>query len=151
MGTTTAERLARTDPESLVVYAAEDAAAAEVGVRRFATFAALEAFVERVVCSDWWDQTFPTAPVDVVVSRRSRSATFSAAVLFPGEAAELVIMDGQWSLEVILHELAHVAAGGPAGHGPVFRRALVELWRREAGIVASTELTRQFTAAGLTI
>lgn len=151
MARTTAERIAAADPTAPDVYAAEARAAAEAGLRRYRTFAELCAHVEAIVCSEWWDTTFPDAPVDVEVARRSRTATFSAACRSDdGDAAVIAIVDGHhWDAQVVLHELAHLAAGRGAAHGKRFRRALVELWRHEAGIVAATCLRSEFTAAGL--
>lgn len=150
MARTTAERIAEADPIAPIVYAAEGRAAAAACVRRYTTFAEVQAHVDAIVCSEWWDETFPDAPVDVEVVRRSRNATFSAACRLDADAAVVAIIDGRhWSADVVLHELAHLAAGLGADHGHRFRAALAELWRREAGIVAQTCLLAEFDAAGL--
>lgn len=138
------------DPDREAVYAAEERAAEDAKLRRYRRFADLVAHVDAIVCSAWWDETFPGAPVEVVVERRSRNATFSAAAPLGDGAALIAVVDGRhWSADVVLHELAHVAAGHAAGHGHAFRAALAELWRHEAGFVAYTCLCAAFDDAGL--
>lgn len=120
------------------VYDAEDAAAAAFPPRRYRTFAELGSHVEAIVCSDWWADTFPGAPIEVHVERRSRTATFSAACRSDG-AGILWFVDGEhWTAAVVCHELAHVASG--SGHDAAFRTALLQLWRRELGFLAATAL-----------
>ncbi len=133
------------DPDGLVVQAAEDEALPDGG-RRFARFTEVEDYVEQVVGDPWWSQTFPWAPVDVEVRRRSRSATFSAAhVSISGEAV-LFVRDGSWDAVTVLHELAHVAArsglGAGRSHGAEFTDALQELWRRHLGVHAWAALVQ---------
>ncbi len=99
-----------TDPYRDALYSAEDAALPDGG-RRFTRFSAIENFVEEVIRDPWWEATFPDAAVDVDVRRRSRGATFSAAhVAEDGQEAVLFIRDGSWTMAVVIHELAHVAA-----------------------------------------
>lgn len=125
------------DPRAEALYAAERRAAASVPLRRFRRFADIEAYVEQVVLSSWWSDAFPSAPLEVEVLRRSRSATFSAAATTGDEVGLVALVDGHgWGLETVLHELAHLAAGGHAGHGPRFAGALEQLWRHEAGVEA---------------
>lgn len=129
------------DRETLELYAAEDAAAADFPPRRYRTFAELAAHVDSIVCSDWWAESFPTAPTEVHVERRSRTATFSAACRLE-DAGILWFVDGEhWTAAVVCHELAHVATGHD--HDARFRQALVRLWRRECGFPAATGLTAQ--------
>jgi putative metallohydrolase (TIGR04338 family) len=146
VGRTTRERIAEADPEALTIYALEDAAARTSGLRRYTTFAELVEHVERIVCSDWWDTTFPAAPIEVTVQRRSRTATFSAAGRDDvNESGTLWVVDSHgWNAETVLHELAHIAAPSGSMHGPSWRAALLELWRREAGFHAWVELRTAF-------
>lgn len=123
------------------VYEAEDATSAAFPPRRYRTFAGLRTHVEAIVCSDWWAETFPGAPIEVHVERRSRTATFSAACRRDGSGI-LWFVDGQhWNTAAVCHELAHVASD--SGHDGRFREALVALWRRECGFLAATELSTQ--------
>ena len=128
------------DPHRDAVYRAEHQALPDGG-RHFARFAELEAWVERVVLGPRWEAMFPEAPLEVAVLRRSRSATFSAAHVTPsGDAAAIWIRDGSWDAATVVHELAHVAAGGhpdPSGpHGRRFATALLRLWRELMGVHA---------------
>lgn len=133
------------DPDGPVVQRAEDEAEPGGG-RRFRRFVDVQAFVAQVVGDHWWSQTFPWAPVDVVVERRSRSATFSAAHVAVSGEAVVLIRDGSWDAVTVLHELAHVAArsglGAGRSHGPEFTSALLELWRRHLGVQAWAALVQ---------
>ena len=96
------------DARAGAVYAAEDAASAAFPTRRYRTFAELRTHVEAIVCSDWWADTFPGAPIEVHVERRSRTATFSAACRRDG-AGILWFVDGEhWTATAVCHELGHV-------------------------------------------
>ncbi|MGB3409958.1 MAG: hypothetical protein WBA45_02075 [Microthrixaceae bacterium] len=162
-----------TDPYRDALYSAEDAALPDGG-RRFTRFSAIEKFIEEVIADPWWESTFPDAAVEVAVRRRSRGATFSAAhVAQGGQEAVLFIRDGSWTMAVVIHELAHVAAnqysdggmapsqgsgsrafdgssgsdasrGHQASHGPEFATALLILWRRYLGVHAYGALRSAF-------
>ena len=137
-------------PSAAAIYEAEDRAAREAGVRRFRRFTELEAFTQSVVLGDWWSLRFPDAPLEVVVQRRSRGATWSAASVTPDGVGLLWFVDGRgWGMETVLHELAHLAAGSGASHGSRFTGALGELWRHEAGIEAWAILRLALQEAGL--
>lgn len=127
------------DPYRDSVYAAENEAAPDGG-KRFSRFTYVEALIDEIVTSTWWDETFPHAPIEVVVMRRSRGATFSAATVDRRtDAAAVWIRQGSWNMVTVLHELAHVAArgGDPTGpHGELFVAALAELWREYMGFHA---------------
>lgn len=137
------------DPHRDLVYAAENDAAPDGG-RRFRRFAEVRTFIDEVVLSGWWNDTFPDAPIEIVVMRRSRGATFSAATVDrAADAAAVWIRDGSWDMVTILHELAHVATpyGDPSGaHGHAFVMALSELWRRFMGFHAYGALQSALTA-----
>lgn len=136
---------------------AEQSASTTVPLRRFRRFSEIETYVETVVTARWWSERFCDAPLEVVLQRRSRSATFSAAAQCPAEEASglddanhtgvIWLVDGHgWGLETVLHELAHLAAGTDAAHGERFVEALGDLWRHEAGIEAWAALTRALDA-----
>lgn len=134
----------------LAVYVAEDEALPDGG-RRFRRFAELEEWVRSVVGDPWWEETFPHAPVEVDVLRRSRSSTFSAAHVDRREDAAVIwIRDGSWSAVTVVHELAHVATERPTvGHGPEFVGALLALWRRHLGVHAYSALRSALAARGV--
>ena len=60
--------LARASERATRLYAAENAASAAFPSRRYRTFAELRAHAEAIVCSDWWADTFPDAPIEVGVN-----------------------------------------------------------------------------------
>ncbi len=143
-----------TDPHREALYGAEDDALPDGG-RRFSRFSQIEEFVGEVVRGPWWESMYPEAPVEVTVLHRSRDATFSAAhVTADGQEAALFIRDGSWTMAVVVHELAHVAAQPAAAlawaqsqrqghceppegsHGPTFAAVLLELWRQHLGVHA---------------
>ncbi|MEZ5347809.1 MAG: hypothetical protein R2714_01240 [Microthrixaceae bacterium] len=125
------------DLASRRVYEAEAEALRIVPIRRFSRFAQIETYVQTLVLGQWWSEQFPTAPLEVHLERRSSGATYSAAHLPSHDVGVIHLVDGSgWGLETVLHELAHVAAGVGDGHGARFRAALLDLWRREAGIEA---------------
>lgn len=132
------------------VYRAEhEALDAEVG--RFTRFAAVERFVASVTTDSRWVDDLGTRwrvtpPMEVVVVRRSRSATFSAA-----EFARPVIhlRDGSWDRLTILHELAHLASRDPESHGPLFCGVELDLVRWFVGFHAYGALRSGFDQGGI--
>ena len=78
-----------------------------------------------VTGAPWW----PHGPVDV---RRARSDAGSSSARQRGSGRPVVrLAEPQMTPATLVHELAHVLAGVPAGHGATFRRAHVDL----AGVV----------------
>lgn len=145
-----------------VVEAAEEYAIGVVPLRRFRRFTHIEIYLETLVTGSWWSLRFPDAPLEVLLQRRSRGATFSAAACsgrgrrIDGREVDrpglIWLVDGAgWGLETVLHELAHLAAGPRVGHGPEFRDALGDLWRHEAGIEAWAALQHGCSTAGLSV
>jgi putative metallohydrolase (TIGR04338 family) len=126
------------DPYQERLYAAEHQALPDGG-RRFRRFAELEQWVATVVLGPWWESTFPAAPLDVTVLRRSSGATFSAARV-EGDEAALWIRDGSWDVVTVVHELTHVAVGPDHGtdgpHGVRFATTLLVCWRELIGVQA---------------
>ena len=148
-----AQRAAATDPYRHAIYDAE-AEALPGGGRRFSRFAHLEAYVTDITTGHWWATTFPDAPLEVDVLRRSRSATFSAAHVSTDASAGVVwIRDGSWDTVTVVHELAHVAAGpapDPTGaHGRRFATALLDCWRELLGFPAYGALRSGYDRRGV--
>lgn len=145
-----------TDPYREPVYAAEGEALPEGG-RRFRRFTDLESYVESVLLGAWWERTFPDAPIDIAIERRSRGATFSAAhVDEHGDEGVLWIRDGSWDAVTVVHELAHVASANrtqtpdPTGpHGRDFVTALLLAWRELLGLHAYGALRSGLLARGV--
>lgn len=141
------------DPHRDALYRAEHEASPDGG-RRFTRFAHLEQYVTSVVTGPWWAHSFPDAPIELDVLRRSRNATFSAAHVDAfGSAAAMWIRDGSWDLVTVVHELAHVAVGrdvGPDGpHGAAFATALLRCWRECCGVAAYGALRSALDANGV--
>lgn len=149
------------DRDALLVEHAERFASTQFPLRRFPRFSQIEQYVAAVLLTRWWSETFPDAPLEVVVLRRSRTATFSAATITGrtptpsatgagGDGLGVIwLVDGRgWGLETVLHEMAHLAAGIGAGHGVAFRSALGHLWRHEAGIEAWAALQAGLSSYG---
>ncbi len=137
--------------QAAAVYAAEQTVSPTVG--RFATFAALEGFVDVVVADDRWaDQLsrrwVAVTPHEVAVVRRSRTATFSAA---EDQRPVIHIVDGQWDRITVLHELAHLVARDPASHGPRFCGVELDLVRWWCGFDAWAALTAAFASSGVSV
>lgn len=135
-----AERVRRAESEALLAFP----------LRRFRRFAELTGYVEDLTTSEWWDEAFPTAPVQVEVLRRSHRAGHSLAAPLDRGAGAIWLVDGHgWGLETVLHELAHLAAGPGAGHGRRFADALVALWRHEIGPAEATKLADELAEGTL--
>ena len=109
---------------------------------RFGTLTAIQSFVDAVVADAVDSGAFADrGPVTVQVRRGFRMATYSAGTINIPAADPR----GQWALSrgVVLHETAHHLAG-EAGHGPRFRAALVELYRRHVSPGAAELLAHLF-------
>jgi putative metallohydrolase (TIGR04338 family) len=146
------------DPFQHAVYAAEDASLPGGG-RQFSAMADLRRWVEQVVTSPWWSETFPSAPVDVDVVARSATSTASVShVGDAGRAAFVRVHPSHRHAAGVVHELAHVAAWEPMGHlasvvepshGPRFCEALLLLWREHLGVHAYGALRSAFDDQGI--
>lgn len=148
------------DPFRLAVYEAEDTALPDGG-RRFVRFAELTEWVRSAIADPWWEATFPGAPVEVDVMRRSRGSTFSAAhVDRRADAAVIWVREGSWNAVTVVHELAHVATPRTSAlrtatartaepHGAEYVGALLGLWRRHLGLHAYGALRSALAARGV--
>lgn len=135
------------DPQAGPLGRAEDAVLAEIGPR-LRRWTDVESFVDRVVSGPAWADRFPTAPLEVSVVRRSRSATASLAV---PATSTIAIRDGHWFPLVVLHELAHLVTPSPPPHGPRFAANELELVRLVCGIEAAAALRLSFTDHGVAV
>jgi hypothetical protein len=110
-----------TDLGREAVYAAEIAAFEGTAYESLVAFDELTAMAGRVAASGWW----PHGPVQVVRARRDAG---SSSTRQRGSGPPVIRLAApQMTIATVLHELAHVLAGLDAGHGPVFRRAHVDL------------------------
>jgi putative metallohydrolase (TIGR04338 family) len=149
------------DPQREPLYRCEQLALPDGG-RRFRRFSELEQYVQSVVLGPWWEHSFPEAPIEVTVLRRSSGATFSAAHVTPDGAEAVVwVRAGSWDAVTVVHELAHVAVGrasgqpvgqpvgGSAPHGAEFAGALLVCWRELLGVQAYGALRSAFDTNGI--
>ena len=102
------------------VYAAELAAFDGTDLEAAVPFDDLVVLAGVLTTSRWWP-----AGRQVVVRRARRDARSSTTRWHAG--ATVAVADAQATPATLVHELAHVLAGPEAGHGPVFRRAHVDL------------------------
>jgi hypothetical protein len=106
------------------VYAAELAAFDGTDLEVVVGFDAIRGICEQVTSGPWW-------PGPAIELRRARvdSRSSSTRCLPTDEGAQTVIRvaTSQTTRATIAHELAHALAGVEAGHGPRFRRALLDV------------------------
>lgn len=136
----------RHDAGREALYAAELAAFDGTSYEAIASFEELVALAEQVTSAAWW----PRGPVAVVTARSDArsSSTQQRGV----EAPVIRLAAGQFTPATVLHELAHVLAGLPAGHGPRFRCAYLDLvmfaWGQEPAAWLSQEFDNMRLAVG---
>ncbi len=103
------------------VYAAEIAAFEGTSLESLRPFDELLVLAAGVTCAAWW----PHGEVEVVSARADAR---SSSTRQRGSGAPVVRLAApQLTPATLVHELAHVLAGLGAGHGPVFRRAHVDI------------------------
>ena len=109
------------DDGRAAVYAAEVAAFEGTRYESVTEFDELVALAGAITSAEWW----PRGEVPVVRARRD-SGTSSASQRDGGRPV-IRLAGPQTTPATLVHELAHVLAGVGTGHGPVFRRAHVDL------------------------
>ena len=103
------------------VYAAEIAAFEGTSYEAVTPFADLLALGRLITSAAWW----PHGDIEIVPARAD-AASSSARQRGSGPPVIRLAVP-QLTPATVLHEFAHVLAGIGAGHGPVFRRAHVDL------------------------
>lgn len=103
------------------LYAAELAAFDGTSYEVVVPIGALRALAARVVAAPWW----PHGDVPVVAARSDAGS--SSTRQRGGERPVIRLARPQMTPATLVHELAHVLAGLGDGHGPVFRRAYLDL------------------------
>jgi hypothetical protein len=106
------------------VYAAELAAFDGTDLECLVPIDELRAIAETIVGGGWW-----RGPGVEVRPARVDSRTSTTRCLAAGAAQVVVISlaGPQATLATLVHELAHALAGPIEGHGPRFRRALLDV------------------------
>jgi hypothetical protein len=102
------------------VYAAEVAAFAGTDLEDVLAVEAIVDLGARLIASRWW-------PGPRVVVRPARADASSSHCTWRDGATTITIASPQATVATLAHELAHALAGVPAGHGPAFRRALLDV------------------------
>lgn len=135
----------RVDRERSEVYAAELMAFDGTDLEGVEPFDTVSAFTSGIVSGPWW----PAAPVEVRRSRvDARSSTTRRSASAPGRV-EIRLAATQMTRATAVHELAHALAGPVAGHGPLFRRAHVDIARAAFGDERAAWLHDAYRSAGL--
>jgi len=123
------------------LYAAERETIAVLGIR-WRRLADAQAYVDRLICSEWFFERWPHL-VRCTVERRGEGSVWSTcqpldAQGLAGGATEGVVLvaDGALAQPVVLHELAHLLVSPGTGHQPAFAETLLSLVRHEMGFDA---------------
>ncbi|MHB8465357.1 MAG: hypothetical protein ACYDH6_02390 [Acidimicrobiales bacterium] len=118
------------------LYEAETEALGALGIR-WRKVADAQAYVDRLVCSAWFFERWPSF-VRCTVERRGSGSRWSTQCALDAARSEGVILvaDGGLTQPVILHELAHLLLPPETGHGPLFAETLLTLVRHEMGFAA---------------
>ena len=103
------------------------------------------ALVARITAAAWWP---PDRRVELRVARRDASSSHTRWV----QGRTIVSLAAtQRTPATVVHELAHVLAGPQARHGPVFRRAHVDLACEAFGAGRGAWLEAAYRDAGLAL
>lgn len=125
------------------VYAAEVAAFEGTAYESVTPFPQLVQLGQLVTAAAWW----PHGAIEIVPARADAR---SSSARQRGSAPPVVRLAApQMTPATVLHELAHVLAGVPAGHGALFRRAHVDIVGFALGEQPATWLIDAYRAMGL--
>lgn len=131
------------DEGRAAVYAAEIVAFEGTSYEALVAFESLAHLADTLTAAAWW----PHGPIEI---RKARAgAGSSSARQRSGDAPVVRLAEPQMTTATLVHELAHVLAGVDAGHGPVFRRAHVDLAGCAFGPVEAGWLLDAYEAMGL--
>lgn len=110
----------------VAVAAAESAAFEATEFDALITRAELQRAFDAATGSEWWVACFAGSPPALrLVTPPARTQTSTARRREGG--FEIRVAAGQLNRSTLAHELAHVLAGIDAAHGPLFRRAFVDV------------------------
>ena len=131
------------DSGRTAVYAAEIAAFEGTSYESVTPFDQLLDLGRLVTAAAWW----PHGDIEIVPAR-SDAASSSARQRGSGPPV-IRLAAPQLTPATVLHEFAHVLAGLAAGHGPLFRRAHVDLVGYAFGDDPATWLVDAYRSMGL--
>jgi putative metallohydrolase (TIGR04338 family) len=133
-------------------YAAEERALDGAGLR-WSRRADAQAYLDRLIASEWFFERWPTLLRCTIERRGARSVWSTCHPLdhlgadgTPSEAV-ILVADGSLTQPVVLHELAHLLLPAGVGHGPEFAETLLVLVRHEMGLEAFAALQAALRAA----
>ncbi len=116
--------IASRDDERTAVYAAEAVAFDGTDLESTLPLERLQDLVAELTATAWWSGP----PVAVTAARRdAASSSARDRQVAAGGPASVRIAAGQCTIATVVHELAHCLAGVDAGHGPVFRAAMLDV------------------------
>lgn len=127
------------------LYAAELAAFDGTSLEAETRLADLVALAEQVTTAPWW----PAGPIAVVTARRD--ARSSSTRQWGSAAPTIRLAAGQLTPVTVVHELAHALAGVSSGHGPLFRRAYLDVAAFALGPEPARWLREQFDIGRLAV
>lgn len=145
------------DDERSVVYVAELAAFDGTDLEVVLGLDSIVSLVTKLTQGGWW----PGPTIEVRPARsdaHASSARCSDAAFVAGAIMVRFAVD-QTTIATAAHELAHALAGLDAGHGPIFRRAYLDV----VGVITNldstdrrgslhvVQLTDEFTIAGISV
>lgn len=125
------------------MYAAEIAAFEGTSYEALVAFATLVELAHTITGAPWW----PHGPIEI--RKAKAGAGSSSARQRTGGAPVVRLADPQMTSATLVHELAHVLAGITDGHGPVFRRAHIDLAGAAFGAHAAEWLLDAYRGMGL--
>jgi hypothetical protein len=134
----------RRDVRRSDLYDAETEAFAGTILADVVGVAALERYAGAITTSPWW-RAHVAAPGLRLVAARADALT---SCYVPARA-EIRIAPADATLVTLLHELAHVADRAGSGHGPPFRRWLLDVVGAACGPSWSARLTDVLRGCGL--
>lgn len=102
------------------VYAAELTAFDGTDLETVRTVEEIRSVIETIVADGWW-----SGPAVRVSARRSDAESSCAQIADGGVEIRLAAPQATWATAA--HELAHALAGVDAGHGPRYRRAMLDV------------------------
>ena len=125
------------------VYAAEIRAFEGTSFETVTAFPELLALAAVIVNAAWW----PHGEIELVPARSDAGS--SSTRQRTGSAPVVRLAAPQMTPATVVHEFAHVLAGLSQGHGPVFRRAHVDLAGYVLGDEPAEWLLDAYAAMGL--
>lgn len=143
------------DRDRAQVYAAELAGFDGTDLERLVGVDEVKRAIQTVVAGEWW----PGGGVDVRAARPDARSSATRCSLDEGAAAVISIAAPQATVATAAHELAHALIGAAHGHGPLYRRAYLDV----VGVMTNLErvngrgslhvdqLAVAFAAAGLDV